>query len=124
MKRPQSRRQGRSIGKKASTGTATPTVDTPARLELHIEELVLHGFSGDDRFSIAATAQHELEQLLSKQAPQGIGHASLTLDKVYAGTFNVMAGTSAPAMGRRLAQTIHRGLSFNATRRGVVDKKQ
>ena len=37
------------------------------RIELHIEELVLHGFAPADRYRIGDTVQRELTRLLAEQ---------------------------------------------------------
>lgn len=122
MKRFEARRQGRSTGRSAST-TTTQTPGAPARVELHIEELVLHGFPSGDRFSISDAAQQELERLLVEQAPQGITHGPLNVNRVNAGSFNVKADARGSTIGTKVAQAIHRGLSDNTGRRGVTGKK-
>ena len=123
MKRPQSRRQGRSTRKNASAGTTTQIPGPLARVELHIEELVLHGFPSGNRFAISDATQRELERLLSEQVPPGINFAQQHVERVNAGRFNVMPEANGSAIGQNVAQAIHRGLSFNAAKRGVADKK-
>ncbi|MBD0326005.1 MAG: hypothetical protein ICV68_06225, partial [Pyrinomonadaceae bacterium] len=42
-------------------------------IELHIEELILHGFERRDRYAIADAFERELSRLLSEQfAEQGL----------------------------------------------------
>ena len=41
---------------------------TRHNIELHIEELVLHGFSPSDRYRIAEAIERELVQLFSRQS--------------------------------------------------------
>jgi hypothetical protein len=122
MKRLNSRRQNRSTGKSTSA-TPAQTPGAPARVELHIQELVLHGFPSGDRFAISDAAQQELERLLSEQSPVGIAHGPMHVERVNAGSFNVMPEAKGPRIGRNLAQAIHRGLSFNPARRDVTSKK-
>ena len=47
---------------------------TPYNIELHIEELVLHGFAPKDRYTIGEAVQRELSRLF---AEQGV-HSSLS----------------------------------------------
>jgi hypothetical protein len=82
----------------------------PYNIELHIEELVLHGFSPNDRHDIGEAVQRELTRLF---AEQGV-HASLRrgseAERVDGGTFNVKPGARAEGIGRRVGQAVYSGL--------------
>ena len=88
----------------------------PASVELHIEELVLHGFAAGDRYAIAEAVEHELSRLLQIQlAAQGLPqlfaesseHAQLD-----AGAFNVAPSANSKAIGGQIARTIHQELAL------------
>lgn len=83
----------------------------PSAVELHIEELVLHGFAQRDRYLIAEAVERELARLLAEQgAPQlNTGHQSLA--RLDAGTFTIAPQASAEQTGAQVAQAIYRGLS-------------
>ena len=85
------------------------------KLELHIEELVLHGFSSRDRYAIAAAVEQTLAQLLTAQFAEQSVPPSLTESREHArldaGTFNVAPGANSAAVGGQIAQTVHRGLT-------------
>ena len=86
----------------------------PTMVELHIDELVLHGFAPGDRYSIAAAVEHELSRLLSAQFAQGLPESfaqSSEHEHVDAGTFNVSPGAHSNSVGSQIAQTVHRGLN-------------
>ena len=46
-----------------------PAAMAPARIELHIEELVLHGFAPGDRRPLGEAVERELTRLLGGGAP-------------------------------------------------------
>jgi len=85
------------------------------KLELHIEELVLHGFSSADRYAIAAAVEQTLSQLLMTQfavqrVPRSFSESSEHA-RLDAGAFNVAPGANSAAVGSQIAQSVHRGLT-------------
>ena len=80
-------------------------------LEVHIEELVLHGLSPDDRFRISEAVQHELTRLFTDKGTPLLGkrHEVARLD---GGAFEVKRGSTAEAIGVQVAQAVHGGLSI------------
>ena len=81
----------------------------PAQLvELHIEELVLHGFDPANRYAIGDALERELTRLSSEQplaATQDIEIAHLN-----GGVIDMGPGNSAEATGIQLARAIYGGL--------------
>jgi hypothetical protein len=78
-------------------------------LELHIDELVLHGFSPRERYAIGEAVQRELTQLF---AEHGI-HPSLRqghIARLDGGSIQVKQGTKADAIGKQVAQTVYGGM--------------
>lgn len=83
----------------------------PANIELHIEELALHGFAPSDRYRIGEAVERELARLFAGQgAPpslvQSDEHARLD-----GGEFKVERSSKATAIGAQVAQAIYGGLS-------------
>jgi hypothetical protein len=76
-------------------------------IELHIEELVLHGFPAGDRQRIAEAAQTELARLL---AAGGLPKQDISLDRVNGGAFQVAANAKPQQAGRQIAQAVFRSL--------------
>jgi hypothetical protein len=80
-------------------------------IELHIEELVLHGFSHSDRHRIAEALQGELTRLLADPTM----HVSRTTPRETArmdgGSFRVAANSKPEAIGAQVAQSLHKGLT-------------
>ena len=78
-------------------------------VDLHIEELVLHGFSPGDRHAIAEGLQGELTRLLTDQGlPRGLaaGASRETLD---AAPFAVTTGSRPEVIGAQVAHSVYEG---------------
>ncbi|HET6976762.1 MAG TPA: hypothetical protein VFI24_10595 [Pyrinomonadaceae bacterium] len=93
-----------------------PSQINPQSVELHIEELVLHGFAAGDRHAIAAAVERELSRLLMVQfAAHGLPRSfaeNSEQARLDAGTFNVAPSANSEAIGGQIAQTVHQGLNF------------
>jgi len=80
-------------------------------IELHIEELVLHGFAPGDRYRIGEAVERELARLFVEQGtPPSLPGAS-TIEHLDGGTFEVKAGSEAGAIGVQVAQAVFEGLN-------------
>ncbi len=84
---------------------------TGREIELHIGELVLHGFPPGDREAIADALRGELARLFAQHglppslaAGAEIGHAD-------AGAFDLRSGSRADVVGTQIAGAIHGGLN-------------
>lgn len=85
---------------------------TPRHVELHIEELVLHGFAPGNRYGIAEAVQRALQQLLTEQGlPPGLQQSSETA-QLDGGTFNLMPHGTPDTVGTHVAQAVYRGLHY------------
>ncbi|WP_298734394.1 hypothetical protein [uncultured Chitinophaga sp.] len=83
---------------------------TPPNIELHIEELVLHGFLPGDRQRIGLAVQQELSRLFTEQGlPPGLssGGAVPSLD---AGSFQHAPHATPNVVGQQIANTVFTGL--------------
>lgn len=81
----------------------------PSRIELHVDELVLHGFAPGDRHAIGEAVERELTRLLAER------HVEVPLiaserAHVNAGDVHVAPGSKAPAVGAQVADAVHRGI--------------
>jgi hypothetical protein len=82
----------------------------PVRIGLHVDELVLHGFSPLDGRRIADAVQAELTRLLAEQGlPQSLMRR-VAVDFIDAGEVRMPAAGSARGIGSRLAGGLYRGL--------------
>lgn len=80
----------------------------PVRIELIIDELVLHGFASGDRYAIGEAVQAHLESLLAADsiAPaKNVSVDNLTPQQVVLGR-----KATAGSIGSGIAQAIHGGL--------------
>jgi hypothetical protein len=84
--------------------------DEGALFELHIEELVLHGFSPADRSLIGKTVERELLRLLNDQGLRFSVTEDEEFPRLDGGTFQVAPGSKPEAIGLQIARAVHRGL--------------
>ncbi len=79
-------------------------------IELNIEELVLHGFSHGDKYSIAQAVQQELTDMLFKSLTD---NSLLKVGEYYridAGQFELQADAKPEQIGIHIANAIYGGL--------------
>jgi hypothetical protein len=76
-------------------------------LELHIDELVLHGFSTGDRRRIGEAVEHELVRLLSGRAGLQPWLESREVARVDGGVFEVASNARPEMIGVRVAQMVY-----------------
>ena len=80
-------------------------------VELHIEELVLHGFSPGDRYRIAEAVERELARWLAKQGVPHLLSNNVDLVEIDAGAFDVKPNAKSEMVGAQVAQAIYGGMS-------------
>lgn len=80
-------------------------------IELHIEQLVLHGFRPNDRYRIGKAVELELTRLFTEQGVL----PSLAKDGEFArldgGTFNIALSSKAEVIGSQVAQSVYKNMS-------------
>jgi hypothetical protein len=82
------------------TGQPLPSV------ELHIEELVLHGFAPGDRHQIAEGTLRELSRLLEQARPPASSSRGAEIESLDAGSFQLGTGGQAEATGCQIARSV------------------
>ena len=78
----------------------------PARIEVHIEELVLHGFVPGDRYRLSEAVERELARLISEQGVVPAFTQNVEDARIDAGAFTVAPGSSSEAVGAQIAQAL------------------
>lgn len=81
----------------------------PARIEVHIEELILRGFERGDRQVIAEAVQRELADLFESRGLSPAILQSVEIARLDGGAFRVTTGKTA-GVGRQIAKAIYGGL--------------
>jgi len=86
-----------------------------SNINLHIEELVLHGFAPGDRYTIADAVERELSRLLTEDFADP-GYSSLLTSntgpaRLDAGSFQVDALSKPNSIGTQIAKAVHGGLT-------------
>lgn len=80
-------------------------------VELHIEELVLHGFPQDHRISDAV--ERELSRLFTERGvPPSLTHGG-DIPSLDAGAFQIDPDHGAEAVGAQVARTLYAGLDVS-----------
>jgi hypothetical protein len=77
--------------------------------ELHIEELVLHGFNPADRRRIGEAVERELTRLLDEQGIPGRGDVQIS--RLDGGNITLAPGARPEAVGAEIARSVHGSLS-------------
>ena len=80
-------------------------------IDLHIEELVLHGFPPGDRNAIAEALRVELARLLAQHGVPPSLATGGEMPHADAGAFDLRPGTRADVLGAQIAGAIHGGLN-------------
>jgi hypothetical protein len=81
----------------------------PANVELHIEELVLHGFAPGDRYSIGDAVQRELQRLFAEQGASPRLAQDGEVAHLDGGAFKMAHGAGAEVIGAQIAQALYGG---------------
>ena len=78
-------------------------------IELHIEELELHGFAQCDGNRIARVVEHELARLITER---GVLHdvAGGEIAKLDGGSFQVAQGSRPETTGAQIARAVYGGM--------------
>ena len=78
------------------------------KVDLHIEELVLHGFSPGDRFRIGEAVELELTRLITEQGIPSSLSRDGEVARTNGGTINVSSNSKADVIGSQVAHYICR----------------
>jgi len=78
-----------------------------ANVELHIEELVLHGFAPGDRYRIGAAVERELAHLFSDAGVPPSLMQSIDVARLDGGAFQVAPGAKTETIGAQVAQAVY-----------------
>lgn len=82
-------------------------------IDLHIDKLVLHGFSPHDRHRIGGAVERQLTRILSEQGipsslPHGREHSHLD-----GGKFNAVPNAKAEVIGSQVAQSVYKSMNIS-----------
>jgi hypothetical protein len=78
-------------------------------IELHIDELILHGFTSADRLAIGAAVEHALTQLLAERGLPPVLRQNGAVAQCDGGSFTVAATGGFEALGAQVARAIYEG---------------
>jgi hypothetical protein len=101
------------------------------KIELHIEELVLHGFAPNGRYGIGDAVKRELARLLSEGDIPPSWNRDADIARLDGGTFQMSAGALPTTIGTQIANTVYLSIggeksasekSRNSTTRGRAIK--
>jgi hypothetical protein len=79
-------------------------------IQLHIEELVLHGFSPGDRYRIGEAVQRELTRLFTEQGLPGRLVRGGEVAHPDSAAFNLAPDAKPEVVGVQVAQAVYGGL--------------
>jgi hypothetical protein len=79
-------------------------------IELHIEELILHGLRPGDRYRISEELQLELARLLREKDVPSLLAQGGEYPRINSGTIKIEPASDAQSIGRRIAGTVYESL--------------
>ena len=84
-------------------------------IELHIEKLMLHGFSPGDSHRIGEAVERQLTRILTEQGmPTSLSHGG-ERSHINGGTFNTATNTHAKTIGIKIVQSVYSGFKNEKT---------
>lgn len=93
------------------SANAPPLSGSSYSVELHIEELGLHGFAASERYRIGEAIERELTRLITEQgAPPSIAN-NIERAQMDAGAFNVAPSSNAETIGIQIARVLYGGIT-------------
>ena len=87
------------------------TLNAQASIDLHIEELVLHGFAPGDRYVIGDAIERELACLLCNQGIPSSLRSENARDEISGAHFKLSQNAKPAGIGRQIAQAVFQGFS-------------
>ena len=97
----------RESGIEVNQVESSVSAGAPEGIEINIEELVLHGFAPQGRFSIGDTIRRELTELLNEGGFPPAWLDGGGMDHLDGGTFGVTPGFRAETIGRLVARVVY-----------------
>jgi hypothetical protein len=85
-------------------------MDMRQKVELHIDELVLEGFSAGDRYRIGEALERELTRLFEERGVPGLLTSGKEIDRINGGSFEAAPGARAERVGTQVAGAVYGGL--------------
>ncbi len=79
-------------------------------INLHIDQLTLHGFDRIDRNQVGSAVQRELSRLIREQGLPSSLSQTQTIANINAGEFKTGQSSGANSVGTQVAQKIFRGM--------------
>lgn len=80
-------------------------------INIHIDQLTLHGFNRIDRNQVGSAVQNELSRLIRQQGLPSSLNQTQTIGNLNAGKFKTGQSTGASSVGTQVAQKIYRGMA-------------
>ena len=101
----------RKLVNKIDMKNSQSAIQNPQSIELHIEELVLHGFAPGDRYRIGEAVERELTRLFAERGvPTSLTNGGEIVHQD-GGEFNAPPGPKPEVIGIQVAQSVYRGVS-------------
>jgi hypothetical protein len=93
-------------------------------IDLHIDELVLHGFAPRDRHRIAEAMQRELTRLITADGQANFLKNPLSLEGINGGEFHVQANAKPQTAGTEIARAVYRSMRQQARAAAIAPRTQ
>jgi hypothetical protein len=84
-------------------------------IELHIDELTLHGFTPEHRNRIGNAIELELTRLIREKGLSGIGNNDVHVPQLNGGSFTMGANVNTSGAGTEIARSVFGSLAAGLT---------
>jgi hypothetical protein len=98
-----------TVETKGRTDGSRSNIELRPNVELHIDELVLHGFSHGDRYRIGEALERELARLLDAEGMPPRLLAGGDTGELDAGSFQIAPSAKPEDVGAQIARAIYGG---------------
>jgi hypothetical protein len=93
----------------STSNAQRPTLNAKPSVELHIEELVLHGFAPGHRYAISESIERELARLLDEPGAANLLRSENPMDEIKGATFHAVHNSKPAVIGQQIARAMYEG---------------
>jgi hypothetical protein len=95
----------------STSNVQRPTLNAEPSIDLHVQELVLHGFASGDRYAIGDAVERELGRLMRERGVPVSLRSENATDEIKGASFNAAHNAKPLMIGQQIAEAVYQGFS-------------